>query len=108
MAKTSTSWKPGQSGNPTGRPKGSRNKLGEAVIDDVLADWQAHGGEVIQRVREESPAVYLRVVASLLPRVTEAELRAESGLSLLDLLLAANERDAARKSATQSGAVTEE
>jgi len=25
-------YKPGQSGNPNGRPKGSRNKLGEAFI----------------------------------------------------------------------------
>ena len=26
MAKDDTTWKPGQSGNPAGRPEGSRNK----------------------------------------------------------------------------------
>ena len=29
-------WKPGESGNPAGRPKGSRNKLGEEFITEVL------------------------------------------------------------------------
>jgi hypothetical protein len=59
---------PGQSGNPRGRPKGSRNKLSDAFIADICASWEEHGHEVIRRVREESPEVYLRVVASLLPK----------------------------------------
>ncbi|MBV9842403.1 MAG: hypothetical protein JOY99_12890 [Sphingomonadaceae bacterium] len=61
-------WAPGQSGNPAGRPRGARNKLGEAFIADVLADWQQHGPAVIARVRTERPAIYLRVIASILPR----------------------------------------
>lgn len=54
-------------GNP-GRPKGSRNKLGEAFIQDLYADWQANGPEAIERVRRERPDVYLKVIASLLPQ----------------------------------------
>ena len=30
-------------GNALGRPKGSRNKLAEAFIADVYADWLEHG-----------------------------------------------------------------
>jgi hypothetical protein len=59
---------PGQSGNPAGRPKGSRNKLSEAFITDMQADWEQNGVAVIAAVREEKPDVYLKVVASILPR----------------------------------------
>jgi hypothetical protein len=55
-----------QPGNP-GRPKGSRNKLGEQFIAALCADFEAHGARVIERVREEEPAVYLRVIARIVP-----------------------------------------
>jgi hypothetical protein len=54
-------------GNP-GRPKGSRNKLGEDFIQALAADFEKHGAETIERVRVQSPAAYLKVVASLLPK----------------------------------------
>ena len=59
---------PGNSINPRGRPRGSRNKLGAAFFDDLYCEWLQHGSEVIARVREEQPAVFLKVVASTLPR----------------------------------------
>lgn len=54
-------------GNP-GRPKGSRNKLGERFIADLQADWEEHGPEAIEEVRTSKPDAYLKVVASILPR----------------------------------------
>ena len=54
-------------GNP-GRPKGARNKLGEAFIEDMLADWEANGPAAIREVREKKPDAYLKVVASILPK----------------------------------------
>lgn len=57
----------GNGGNG-GRPKGSRNKLGEAFLSDMLADWEAHGPAAIATVRDEKPDAYLKVIASILPR----------------------------------------
>ena len=36
-------WKPGESGNPAGRPKGSRNKLSEEFIADRLVPTWSSG-----------------------------------------------------------------
>lgn len=51
-----------------GRPKGSRNKLGEAFLEDMLADWEANGPAAIVKVRETKPEQYLKVVAMILPK----------------------------------------
>lgn len=61
-------WQPGQTGNPAGRPKGSRNKLGEAFIAAMYDDFTEHGAAVIETVRTEKPDQYLKVVASILPQ----------------------------------------
>lgn len=69
-----------------GRPKGSRNKLGEAFLQDMLADWSEHGVAAIQAVREEKPDQYLKVVASVLPK--ELNLRVNDFDDLTDDQLA--------------------
>jgi hypothetical protein len=54
-------------GNP-GRPKGSRNKLGEAFIEALHDDFKEHGVKAIETVRVDRPHEYLKVVAGLLPK----------------------------------------
>lgn len=71
--KRTTLFKPGNNANPTGRPKGSRNKLGEVFIQALYNDFQDHGAGVIEKVRTEKPDAYLKVVASILPQKLEIE-----------------------------------
>lgn len=54
-------------GNP-GRPKGARNKLGEAFLEAMHDDFEAHGVAAIVQVRTEKPDQYLKVIASILPK----------------------------------------
>ena len=61
-------FKPGQSGNPAGRPQGARNKLGEQFIEALQVDFEANGKAAIETVRAEKPDQYLKVIASLMPR----------------------------------------
>ena len=66
-------WQPGQSGNPVGRIRGSRNKLSEEVICALLRDFRQHGQKAIARVRRTQPAAYLKVLALLVPREHKVE-----------------------------------
>ena len=44
-----TPWQPGQSGNPSGRPKGARSKLSEGFLNALQADFEQHGPDVIAK-----------------------------------------------------------
>jgi len=65
-------WKPGQSGNPKGRPQGSRNKLSEEFFRDLCDAWQAFGKPALETLAMLYPAEFVRVVASLMPKETQA------------------------------------
>jgi hypothetical protein len=65
-------WKPGQSGNPKGPPKGSRNKLSEDFIADLHESWLAFGKPALMTAAWTHPVEFVRVVASLMPRELEA------------------------------------
>ena len=61
-------FQPGNNQNPAGRPKGSKNKLSEAFLADVAKAWEEQGMAVIQRVIDERPQDFLKVVANILPK----------------------------------------
>ena len=89
-----TAFKPGNPGGP-GRPIGSRTKLNELALALLHEDFVKHGAEVIKRVRERKPEVYLASVVSLLPKQTQIERRSpfddvsDEELALLEEHLAA-------------------
>ena len=68
-------WHPGESGNPAGRLRGSRNKLSEEVICALLRDFREHGQKAIAKVRRTQPAAYLKILALLVPREHKVEHR---------------------------------
>jgi hypothetical protein len=51
-----------------GRQPGSRNKLAEAFIADLVSAWNEHGTTALRRCAQEEPGTFLRIVASLMPR----------------------------------------
>src|SRR5262249_471583 len=68
-------WQPGQSGNPAGPDRGSRNRLREEVICALLRDFRQHGQKAVARVRQTQPAAYLKILALLVPREHKVEHR---------------------------------
>ena len=76
-------FRPGQSGNPRGRPKGARNRLGTQFLEALETDFNQFGPQAIALVREKKPEVYMRVVADLLPK--EANINVEAGEAFVKL-----------------------
>ena len=73
MGKEATQFKPGQVANPKGRPKGSRNVLGEAFVQAIALDFAEYGPEAICLVREEKPDVYLQVISRIIPKHVDVD-----------------------------------
>ena len=66
-------FKPGQSGNPAGRPKGARTKLDNLFVECLYRDFKDHGAAAVSRCREEKPDVYLNVIAKVVPKQVELD-----------------------------------
>lgn len=58
----------GQSGNPAGRPRGSRSRLSEAFLESLHATWKERGREIIDRAIEQNPAAVFAAIARLIPK----------------------------------------
>jgi hypothetical protein len=64
-------FKPGQSGNPAGRPVGSRVKLEEVFVADLVEAWKLHGKAALDTVATKEPAKFAQIAASVLPKQTQ-------------------------------------
>ena len=65
-------FKPGQSANPGGKPKGARNRVTAAFLEALASDFEAHGREAIAACRAQTPHRYIATIAGLCPRHVEA------------------------------------
>ncbi len=77
-------FKPGQSGNPKGREKGSKNHITKAFLEALTEDFLAHGKDVIERVRIEQPGVYLKLAAMLVPKDLDLKHSGDVNVSIVN------------------------
>jgi hypothetical protein len=61
-------WKPGQSGNPAGRPVSSRQKISERLLSDLAEVWEAHGKRVLESLAISDPGKLAQIAYGLLPK----------------------------------------
>jgi hypothetical protein len=61
----------GHSGNG-GRPRGSRNRLGEAFLEDLRKQWEISGAQALERMAQHDATGFVKVVASVLPKEVDA------------------------------------
>lgn len=104
-------WQPGQSGNPKGPPIGSRRKLEERFLADLVKDWDENGAETLVAARQDDPVSYVKVVASLMPKkvdpdgalegITRDELRL--AITALQSFIAPRDPDSAGAASSESG-----
>jgi hypothetical protein len=69
-----TRFQPGQSGNPNGRPRGSRNKLSEEFLSDLQHAWSQHGPDALAKCATGDPVAFCKIVGNLIPRQFESSL----------------------------------
>ena len=57
-ASKATQWRPGQSGNPNGRPVGARQTFSAGFHRDLAEVWQAHGRNSMLHTAKTQPATF--------------------------------------------------
>ena len=60
--------------NRKGKPVGTRSRFSKAFVDDMLADFEEHGTDIVTKVRTEDPSTYIRIAAALIPAKSEQEI----------------------------------
>jgi hypothetical protein len=96
-------WKPGQSGNPNGRPVGTRQAFSAGFLKDLAEVWAEQGRETMIKTAKDQPTTFFAVCARLIP--SDVKLTVEQihgGLSAEDYAVLRAIRDAIPDANNQS------
>jgi len=77
MGRTNTSWKPGESGNPRGRPKKSISEMLEKAIKKVQKDKDCTLLEHFVRRAYEDDRVLIAVMKKIIPDLKVLDVKEE-------------------------------
>ena len=80
-----TRWPPGQSGNPAGKPPGTRTAFFQGFIRDFALVWAEEGLEAVRKVAKKSPEAFVAIAARIARLTLEQAI--PGGMSLEDYLL---------------------
>jgi hypothetical protein len=69
-----TQFKKGESGNPTGRPKGARSKLTTKFFEDFHEAWTEHGKPALREAVERDPVAFVNAATRLMPKEVDVDL----------------------------------
>jgi len=61
-------WLKGTPSPSQGRPVGSRSQFSNEMIADMRASWAKNGPAAMQKTFEEQPALYFRIMASVITK----------------------------------------
>ena len=66
-------FRPGVSGNPHGNRHRTRHLLNQEFMQALLLHFRQHGKKAIEKVARNQPAVYVKILALLVPREMQIE-----------------------------------
>src|ERR1700751_3346387 len=84
-----TRWPPGQSGNPAGKPPGTRTAFSQGFIRDFALVWAEEGLDAVRKVAKKSPEAFVAIAARICPNDVRLTLEQAipGGMSLEDYSL---------------------
>ena len=74
-----TQWKPGVSGNPAGKPIGTRHAFSQGFIRDFALVWQEEGLEAVRKVARKSPESFVAIAAKVCPADVRVSIEPSAG-----------------------------